>query len=182
MAKKRITQRSSEEECILQALSMARLKKNPMAETVGLWGRKFSDNGILSMNLHSYQSMVNQARLRSSLEKIIIEMVNLVGLDINELIHNEHLHAQLQFVCGLGPVKAQGLLDKLRDEGEVLSRDTVDKLLGGGAVAQNCCPFLKVETNYHRLLFERVEKDKKGAPTKECIPADIQMSTLTCWT
>ena len=169
MAKKRITQRSSEEECILQALSMARLKKNPMAETIGLWDRRFNENGILSMNLHPYQSFVNQAKMRGSLEKIIIEMVNLVGVDINELIKNDHLHGQLQFVSGLGTIKSQSLLDKLREEGEVLNRRRVEQLLGGGAVSQNCCPFLKVETNYHRLLFEKIEKEKKGSAIKECI-------------
>lgn len=35
------------------------------------------------MNLHPYQNFVNQAKLRDQLQRAIIEVVNLVGLDIN---------------------------------------------------------------------------------------------------
>lgn len=37
MANKSIIQGVSSEKCILEAISMARLKKNPMAEILGLW-------------------------------------------------------------------------------------------------------------------------------------------------
>ena len=62
---------------------MARLKKNPMAEIISLWSDKNTDNAILSMNLHQYQNNVNQRKLKDSLEKVIIEVVNMVGIDIN---------------------------------------------------------------------------------------------------
>lgn len=67
---------------------MARLKKNPMSEIISLWSEKLTDNGILSMNLHQYQNFIDQRRLRDSLEKVIIEVVNMVGLDINEINKN----------------------------------------------------------------------------------------------
>jgi hypothetical protein len=46
---------------------MARLKKNPMAEIISLWSDKMTENGILSLNLHQYQSFVNQNKLKDSL-------------------------------------------------------------------------------------------------------------------
>jgi|LakMenE01Jun11ns_1017448.scaffolds.fasta_scaffold7251459_1 transcriptional accessory protein Tex/SPT6 len=62
---------------------MARLKKNPLAEIVSLWSDKLIDNGLLSMNLHQYQNFVSQKKLIDSLEKVIVEVVNMVGIDIN---------------------------------------------------------------------------------------------------
>ena len=47
------------------------------------------------MNLHQYQAFVNQRKLKDSLEKVIIEVVNMVGLDINEINRNDHLQSQL---------------------------------------------------------------------------------------
>lgn len=67
---------------------MARLKKNPLAEIVSLWSDKLIDNGLLSMNLHQYQNFVSQKKLIDSLEKVIVEVVNMVGIDINELCRN----------------------------------------------------------------------------------------------
>ena len=62
---------------------MARLKKNPLAEIVSLWSDKLIDNGLLAMNLHQYQNFVSQKKLIDSLEKVIVEVVNMVGIDIN---------------------------------------------------------------------------------------------------
>ena len=62
---------------------MARLKKNPLVEIVSLWSDKLIDNGLLSMNLHQYQNFVSQKKLIDSLEKVIVEVVNMVGIDIN---------------------------------------------------------------------------------------------------
>lgn len=41
-------------------------------------------------------------------------MVNLVGIDINQVKDHLHLQNQLQFVCGLGPRKALNLLENLK--------------------------------------------------------------------
>ncbi len=46
---------------------------------------------------------------------MIVEIVNLVGIDINDLKKNEHIQNQLQFIAGLGPRKSQHLLEKLKD-------------------------------------------------------------------
>ena len=56
----------------MEAISMARLKQNPMAEIISLWSEEEHRNGILSMNLHPYQKFVNQKRLKDALERVII--------------------------------------------------------------------------------------------------------------
>ena len=48
----------AEERVVLEAISMARLKQNPMSEILSLWSDKVEDNGVLDMNFHPLQKMV----------------------------------------------------------------------------------------------------------------------------
>lgn len=91
------------------------MKKNPMAEILGLWSDSIEENGVLSMNLHPLQRCVNKRKLLDALEKVSIEIVNQVGLDVNELIEAEHCRNQLQFISGLGPRKAYDLLNRIKN-------------------------------------------------------------------
>lgn len=86
----------------------------------------------MSMNLHPYQKFVNQQLLTEALERVIIEIVNLVGVNINDIKKNEHLQAQLRFVCGLGDIRSKNLLDSLRSNpSEVLNRKYLGRFLKG---------------------------------------------------
>ena len=67
MAKKRKIRSENEEQVVLQAISMARMKQNPMAEILSLWSDNISENGVLSMNLHPLQKAVDQVKLKESL-------------------------------------------------------------------------------------------------------------------
>ena len=62
------------------------------------------------MNLHPYQKFINQKKLKDALERVIIEIVNLVGLNINDIKKNDHLQSQLRFICGLGEKRSKNLL------------------------------------------------------------------------
>lgn len=62
------------------------------------------------MNMHPLQKSINQQKLKAELERVAVEMVNLVGVDLNQIKDHPHLQNQLQFVCGLGPRKALNLL------------------------------------------------------------------------
>jgi len=54
--------------------------------------------------------MINKHKLHEALEDKIIGVVNNIGVHLNEIIENPHLHAPLQFISGLGPHKAQKML------------------------------------------------------------------------
>jgi len=96
---------------IKEAVSLARMMQNPMAEVLNLWSNKFDDNPIFYIPVHPLQSIVNKALLNKEYEKVAIEMVNSVGVDINEVITHRHGANQLQFLCGLGPRKAAYFLE-----------------------------------------------------------------------
>ena len=67
------------------------------------------------MNLHPLQKAVDQKKLRDNLEKVAIEVVNLVGIDVNMMKSHTHYQSQLQFICGLGPRKAFDFLERIKD-------------------------------------------------------------------
>lgn len=78
-----------------------------------MWSDKPENNGCLHINFHYLQREVNQARLMAEYERVAVEVVNLVGVDLNACLRNPCFSKVVQFVCGLGPRKATYLLDKL---------------------------------------------------------------------
>ena len=76
------------------------------------------ENGILSMNLHPFQAFVSQRKLKDALEMVAVEVVNLVGVDINDIRNKDNDAGKkiLQFVCGLGPRKAYDLYERIKNE------------------------------------------------------------------
>lgn len=57
-------------------------------------------------NLHPLQKTVNRYKLKLELERVAIEIVNLVGLDLRKVKDNPHLQKQIQFISGLGYKKS----------------------------------------------------------------------------
>lgn len=51
---------------------MARYERNPLVETLSLWSDNVQQNGIISMNLHPFQSYVNQRKLKDALEFVAV--------------------------------------------------------------------------------------------------------------
>lgn len=96
---------------IKEAISLARMMQNPMAEVLNLWSYKIEENPIFYIPFHPLQNSVNRSLLKKEYEKIAIEMVNNVGIDINEAIAHRHCANQLQFLSGLGPRKAAHFLE-----------------------------------------------------------------------
>lgn len=157
---------SNEERAILEAISLARLKLNGMAEVLTMWSEKAEDNGVLYMNMHPLQKSVNQLKLKAELERIAVEMVNLVGVDLNQLKDHLHLQNQLQFVSGLGPRKALNLLESLKkvfpnDKEIRRRRQLLNEKMLGDVVYRNCSGFFKINTKQHQEYLEYQRLDKK---------------------
>ena len=127
----------------LEALSAARFLQNPLAETLALWDEEDSENLILKMKLHERQGLVPLPRLKRALENVAVEVVNLVGVDVNQAIHNPQVASLLQFVCGLGPRKARSLVEKLAKVDGVGTRKELYDFLKK-TVFVNSIGFLKV--------------------------------------
>eukprot|EP00340_Litonotus_pictus_P000881 CAMPEP_0170526458 /NCGR_PEP_ID=MMETSP0209-20121228/11860_1 /TAXON_ID=665100 ORGANISM="Litonotus pictus, Strain P1" /NCGR_SAMPLE_ID=MMETSP0209 /ASSEMBLY_ACC=CAM_ASM_000301 /LENGTH=1549 /DNA_ID=CAMNT_0010816271 /DNA_START=14 /DNA_END=4660 /DNA_ORIENTATION=- len=127
-----------------QAISLGRFKQNPLAEILQLWHEEQNSNRCMSLSLHPLQKNVNQNKLFERLEIEAIRVVNQLGVDLNRVKSHSHLKKQLYFVAGLGPRKANYLLEKVNMFGELINRNDA-KLILGDKVIINMIGFIKVK-------------------------------------
>lgn len=99
-----------------KAICLARYEQDPMNEILNLWSPIMSENQALNLALHPMQRHINKARLMEVLEEVNIQYLNSVGVDLNLVIDHEHMYNQIQFLSGLGPRKAQKLIQKLKQQ------------------------------------------------------------------
>lgn len=108
------------DEQFLQAISLARYYQDPPAELLGLWADP-NQISVLQLNLHEFQSKVSDSVLLQHLEAIVVDHVSYTGIDLNLVKDHAHLRSPLQFVPGLGPVKAFALIDRILKRGEPIT-------------------------------------------------------------
>ncbi|KAF4550345.1 Transcription elongation factor spt6-like protein [Elsinoe fawcettii] len=125
-------------------IALARYMQSPLKEYAAL-GRD-----IISITFSPHQGLIPQEKVIKNLEMAMIEIVNLVGVDINEAVSESYTANLLQYVCGLGPRKAAQMLQTInRNGGEVITREElVGDIEGkkrpavGPKVFENCASFI----------------------------------------
>ncbi|KAF2223935.1 transcription elongation factor spt6 [Elsinoe ampelina] len=127
-------------------IALARYMQSPLKEYAAL------GKDIISITFSPHQGLIPQEKVIKNLEMAIIEIVNLVGIDINEALTDPYTANLLQYVCGLGPRKAAQMLQTInRNGGEVTTRE---ELVGdidrgkrpavGPKVFENCASFIYI--------------------------------------
>ncbi|KAL7748717.1 Transcription elongation factor spt6 [Sorochytrium milnesiophthora] len=128
------------------ALSIARRLQNPVMEFATLFNQQ---QDATMLNLYPTQTFVPRDTLYRRLERAMITVVSAAGVDINEAARHAHHSYTLQFVAGLGPRKASGLLQKMARIGTLTSREGLILELGlGPVVFENCASFIRVRAKY----------------------------------
>jgi len=61
-----------------------------------------------------HQPLIPPEKLLISLEHVLVDVVNKVGVDINQAVGDAYYGHLLPFVSGLGPRKAKVLRDKIQ--------------------------------------------------------------------
>ncbi len=56
---------------------------------------------------------VPREKLLTAFERVLVDITNKVGVDINRAVADSYYQNLLPFVCGLGPRKAQSLIKKI---------------------------------------------------------------------
>jgi hypothetical protein len=96
-----------------QAVSLARFKQSPISETLRLWSETDKENmHLFSLNLHLFQHVVPKSKLVESLRNVAVSCVNHIGVDLHATMLNTNLHPCLQFISGLGEIKAANFIKK----------------------------------------------------------------------
>ncbi|KAB8576212.1 hypothetical protein FH972_025740 [Carpinus fangiana] len=132
---------------IKYCIALGRYLQSPILEYASLG----KDVGFIIFDPN--QTLIPHEKLLKTLDTAMVDMVNLVGVDINEAVSNTYIANLLPFVCGLGPRKAHAMLQAInRNGGLVSSREELigDAELGkiqavSAIVFQNCSSFLYIE-------------------------------------
>ena len=174
-------------------VALAKYLQSPIKEYAAL-GRD-----VTSISFDPNQNLLPPEKLVKHLDTAMVDMVNLVGVDINEAVTDSYAGNLLNFICGLGPRKATAMIQAInRNGGQVASREELvgdpesGKLQAVSAnIFQNCASFLRVNydtaeptanyldsTRVHPEDYELAKKMASDAMDldEEDIHADVQES------
>lgn len=134
-------------------ISVARTAQEPLFEYAHLFN---TQRDILYLKMHPLQEMVPHDRLYSSLERVMIDVVNLVGIDVNEALSNPRIAHAVQFICGLGPRKAPTVLTKIKSRCNTLESrsDLIHEVGLGKFVFVNCASFLRISADFASATYD----------------------------
>lgn len=149
------------------AVSIGRRLMDPLAELVKIDPK--------SIGVGQYQHDVDQAKLKKSLDTVVMSCVNSVGVNLNTA--SQHL---LTYVSGLGSTLAQNIVNYRKDNGAFTSRAQLKKVPRLGCVAfEQCAGFLRIPEAKNPLdnsavhperyaVVEQMAKDQ-GVSVKELV-------------
>ncbi|KAI4212210.1 MAG: hypothetical protein LQ351_005080 [Letrouitia transgressa] len=151
-------------------VGLAKYIQNPMKEYASL-GRD-----IVSITFDPSQRYLPQDKLMRQLETAMVDMVNLVGVEINDAASDIYTANLLPYICGLGPRKASQLLKVISLNGGVVGTraelvgDADQQRLGavGPRVWNNCASFLYID-------FEPTEQDADYLDNTRVHPEDYEL-------
>jgi len=132
------------------AVSIARRLQDPLAELVKVPPQ--------SIGVGQYQHDVDQRQLARTLEAVVEDAVNAVGVDLNTASAPLLAH-----VAGLGPSLAQAIVAHRDAEGAFPSRAALKKVTGLGPRAfQQCAGFLRIQGGKEPLDASAVHPEAYG--------------------
>ena len=144
------------------AVSIARRLMDPLAELVKIEPK--------SIGVGQYQHDVDQKLLKESLDRVVVSVVNNVGVNLNTA--TKHL---LNYVSGLGPVLAQNIVDYRRDHGAFTNRRQLMEVTRLGSKAfEQCAGFLRIPDGDNPLDNTAVHPESYGIVAK--IAKDCKVS------
>ena len=132
------------------AVSIARRLQDPLAELVKIDAK--------SIGVGLYQHDVDQKKLAATLDAVVEDAVNAVGVDVNTASP-----ALLQYVAGIGPKLAQSIVAHRDQHGPFQQRSELLKVKGLGPKAyQQAAGFLRVPESKNPLDRTTVHPESYG--------------------
>lgn len=148
------------------AVSIARRLIDPLAELVKIDPK--------SIGVGQYQHDVDQGNLKKSLDQVVENCVNMVGVDVNTA--SPHL---LAYVSGLGPQLAKKIAEFRAQQGGFKSRNELKKVprLGEKAFEQ-CAGFLRIRDGINPLDNTAVHPESYGIVSKMAANLQVEIPDL----
>lgn len=132
------------------AVSIGRRLTDPLAELVKIDPK--------SIGVGQYQHDIDQLRLKSGLDDVVISCVNSVGVEVNTASRE-----LLSYVSGLGPALAKNIVEYRTQNGPFQSREDLRQVprLGDKAFEQ-CAGFLRIREAANPLDASAVHPERYG--------------------
>jgi len=132
------------------AVSIGRRLADPLAELVKIEPK--------SIGVGQYQHDVDQAKLKTALDRVVESCVNAVGVNINTASAS-----LLSYVSGIGPKLAENIIRYREEIGAFASREIIKKVprLGGKAFEQSV-GFLRIKNSKNPLDNSAVHPESYG--------------------
>ena len=150
------------------AISIARRIQDPLAELV-----KIEPQHI---GVGQYQHDVNQKELKQTLEKVVEDCVNAVGVNVNTAST-----ALLEYVAGVSPTVAKNIVSYKEENGPFKTRAELNKVKGLGPKAfVQCAGFMRIPES-KELLDNTGVHPESYAIAKQILKKDLRglkLSTL----
>lgn len=146
-------------------VALARYLQSPLYEYAALGMRE-----LCSLHHHELQHLLPTDMLEHAIETAFVDVVNVVGVDINESIRDNYLANVVPYVCGLGPRKAQGIMQSIQSSLNGFLSNRAELITGnivGRAVFINCAAFIKIPLDSTTTMSSRMDDDR----TKESLDA-----------
>ena len=134
------------------AVAVGRRMLNPVAEFAMM-----TDDELLQLPLHPLQGHLPRPLRLKNLHRALVNVINLLGVAINELILPGLKQSILSYVSGLGPIKAAQLVKKLGNKWLNSRAELITQYDLGRRTFTNCAGFLKITA----------ERIKKGSGKKK---------------
>lgn len=144
------------------SVSIGRRLMDPLAELVKIDPK--------SIGVGQYQHDVDQNLLKDSLDDVVVSCVNQVGVEVNTASRQ-----LLTYVSGLGPARAQAILDHRNAHGPFHHREELKKVTGLGSKAfELAAGFLRIHDAENPLDASAVHPE--SYPVVEAMAKDLGCS------
>lgn len=139
-------------------IALAHYLQSPVHEYIAL------GQDLKQLTWHSHQNLVPEDRLWAALETAMVDIVNLIGVDINKAQDSLYEENLLQYVSGLGPRKANYLKRRIAQSGGTLSSRTelLEKRFITRNVFVNCASAFRIRFSLTKFAENYLRKDEPG--------------------
>lgn len=121
-------------------VGLARYVQSPLLEYISL------RDDIFSLVFYDQQKLLSKDTIQEVYETVFVDIVNMVGVEINEALREPYVAQMLPYVAGLGHRKASGLLRNIAiSPGTLPSRSAlITYELTTRTIFLNCAAFLNI--------------------------------------
>lgn len=148
------------------AVSIGRRLMDPLAELVKIDPK--------SIGVGQYQHDVDQNWLKDGLDDVVISCVNQVGVELNTASKQI-----LTYVSGLGPARAQAIIDYRDNHGRFQNREQLKRIAGmGGKAFEQAAGFLRISDGDNPLDGSAVHPESYAVVTKMAADLGCKVSDL----